>query len=545
MPGLPVCGILLLSKLLQPVFQRYIAGNCSGPVLHSAIDFKKYNSFYGPAANRQVVYSLHKGVCCGCGEPIALDGFHVGHIIAQKEAAEFEVRFPGLDVHNLLNLHLLCPKCNFATNEHVMVSEFMLQRIYSQNARIITSRASKFMTTKAGAPSPELLALLTAPPAGVPRHERTRNPRLIPVTEHLRTKAAEHGIVVIDEARLRFPSIQIPVKLFPSPAYVLALGGLSYSLWREQDLYAAIRPVLSAQVWFTGGCYGAWVAMVRKQADHGQLWIRVDQNGTLTGTYCQGPDARAVRDHVRDQIRARAIRPDEAWIAIPNDPPLDVIEYQYESRTFKDLEDLANEVNRTAQVLASGAIFGNFVGSKVYLARNQFGRDAELPGAEEAYSIFRHSSKLDKCASINWARAQKAAVKQIPPELRDIYDFEAVYKVDEIRALNEYLSARYCAIKAFLIEKVAQRQKRYYAGLHLGADLIERLLPLPVPEVFLRMTPIEDRFYLPGRSPDVVAREMAESDRIYAIHREQMDRHKAEFRGRAKRLKQELARRSA
>ncbi|MGN7985492.1 HNH endonuclease [Burkholderia sp. 22313] len=101
--------------------------------------FVQYNGFYGKPHCRSVVFHLYKGECVTCHRQIEGANFHVAHIIARSHPAVMEKYFSYLDVDNLLNLKLCCPRCNIKESNFV-VDALMLQGAFNSSARVISSR---------------------------------------------------------------------------------------------------------------------------------------------------------------------------------------------------------------------------------------------------------------------------------------------------------------------------------------------------------------------------------------------------------------------
>lgn len=101
------------------------------------------------------MYRLYKGVCQGCGKDPLGSVFHLGHIIPQSHAEEFENWFPGLNVDNLLNLHLLCATCNAKQTNVYIHSPFRLNQLFAQSAAAISRRLSKVAAAHDRQPSIE------------------------------------------------------------------------------------------------------------------------------------------------------------------------------------------------------------------------------------------------------------------------------------------------------------------------------------------------------------------------------------------------------
>jgi hypothetical protein len=106
-------------------------------------DFAKFANFYGRPDCREVVYRLYRKVCQGCRDNLAdRDDYVTGHIIARRHRKQFEELFPGLEVDNLLNLHLLCQRCNVKQSAYHFESAFFLNQVFKESARAIDLRYS-------------------------------------------------------------------------------------------------------------------------------------------------------------------------------------------------------------------------------------------------------------------------------------------------------------------------------------------------------------------------------------------------------------------
>ncbi|NYH23817.1 HNH endonuclease [Paraburkholderia bryophila] len=102
-------------------------------------DFVQYNGFYGKPHCRSVVFHLYGGECATCHRQIERGNFHVAHIIARSHPTLMEKYFSYLDVDNLLNLKLSCPRCN-SKESNFVVDALMLQGAFNSSARVISSR---------------------------------------------------------------------------------------------------------------------------------------------------------------------------------------------------------------------------------------------------------------------------------------------------------------------------------------------------------------------------------------------------------------------
>lgn len=110
----------------------------------NASDFLAHNRFYRRQDCRQFVYRLYHRTCQGCRADLSQrDDYVSGHIIAQRHAELFEQLFPGLDVDNLLNLHLLCQPCNVRQSAYHFDSPFFLNQVFKESARAIQLRYTK------------------------------------------------------------------------------------------------------------------------------------------------------------------------------------------------------------------------------------------------------------------------------------------------------------------------------------------------------------------------------------------------------------------
>ena len=106
-------------------------------------EFSSFNGFYKTAAARQVIYDLYKGKCVATGRKIDLADADIGHIIPQSDPAYFEEMFPGLDVHNIINLQLLHASENRKVGNTYIKNPLFLAPAFAYTARIVRSRYHK------------------------------------------------------------------------------------------------------------------------------------------------------------------------------------------------------------------------------------------------------------------------------------------------------------------------------------------------------------------------------------------------------------------
>jgi hypothetical protein len=95
---------------------------------------------------REIVYGIYKGQCAATGEHISINEADVGHIVPQSESDFFESLYPGLDVHNLINLHLLRKGINRRNSNGIVLSPLAIHNAISYSAKLIDRRLDK--TTK-------------------------------------------------------------------------------------------------------------------------------------------------------------------------------------------------------------------------------------------------------------------------------------------------------------------------------------------------------------------------------------------------------------
>jgi len=112
-------------------------------MIYQPEEFIEFDNYYNKSSYRRVVFKLYKGICQGCNTPIEDTAtYQVGHIIPKSEAAYFKEKFIYLDVHNLLNLRLLCTTCKQKSSNHLLYGH-LLQEVFNYSAKVITTRLSK------------------------------------------------------------------------------------------------------------------------------------------------------------------------------------------------------------------------------------------------------------------------------------------------------------------------------------------------------------------------------------------------------------------
>jgi hypothetical protein len=106
-------------------------------------EFGKFNGFYKTSDARQIIYDLYKGKCASTGKKIALADADIGHIIPQSDPAYFESMFPGLDVHNIINLQLLKAGENRKVGNTYVKNPLFLATAYAYTTRLVRTRLHK------------------------------------------------------------------------------------------------------------------------------------------------------------------------------------------------------------------------------------------------------------------------------------------------------------------------------------------------------------------------------------------------------------------
>lgn len=107
------------------------------------------NGYYSRPECRDIVYRLYKGKCQGrCQREIALHESDVGHIIPQTKPELLASIFPGIDIHNLINLQLLCQKCNRSVSNVIIEDPLFLNNALGYSMRVVEARLHKVVSKK-------------------------------------------------------------------------------------------------------------------------------------------------------------------------------------------------------------------------------------------------------------------------------------------------------------------------------------------------------------------------------------------------------------
>lgn len=106
-------------------------------------EFSRFNGFYKAANARQIIYDLYKGKCAATGRKIDLAEADIGHIIPQSDPGSFEKMFPGLDVHNIINLQLLKASENRKVGNTYAESPLLLATAFAYTIRLVRTRYHK------------------------------------------------------------------------------------------------------------------------------------------------------------------------------------------------------------------------------------------------------------------------------------------------------------------------------------------------------------------------------------------------------------------
>lgn len=108
--------------------------------------YKQYNGFYQRSDVRQIIYDLYKGKCAYTGEAIPLAEADVGHIVPQSKPELFSSLYPGLNVDNVLNLHLIRRSVNIRNSNSVVGSPLAIHNAISFSAKLVDQRLSKVLS---------------------------------------------------------------------------------------------------------------------------------------------------------------------------------------------------------------------------------------------------------------------------------------------------------------------------------------------------------------------------------------------------------------
>jgi hypothetical protein len=102
--------------------------------------YERYNGFYRRANMRKVIYELYDGKCAATGQPINLDEADIGHIVPRSRGDIFEHLYPGLDVDNAINLHLLASWVNKRNNDAFMPAPLVIHNSVSFAASLVSTK---------------------------------------------------------------------------------------------------------------------------------------------------------------------------------------------------------------------------------------------------------------------------------------------------------------------------------------------------------------------------------------------------------------------
>jgi hypothetical protein len=69
----------------------------------------------------------------------------VGHIVPRSRPEVFEALYPGLDIDNVVNLHLITKNVNRRNGNSVILSPLAIHNAISYSARVVGSRLPKLL----------------------------------------------------------------------------------------------------------------------------------------------------------------------------------------------------------------------------------------------------------------------------------------------------------------------------------------------------------------------------------------------------------------
>ena len=110
--------------------------------------YERYNGFYRRPDVRETLYDLYGGKCAATGEEIALSDAEVGHIVPRSQPGLFESLYPGLDVDNAINLHLISKDVNRRNRDGLAPSPHAIHNAISYSARLVENRLPKLMMAR-------------------------------------------------------------------------------------------------------------------------------------------------------------------------------------------------------------------------------------------------------------------------------------------------------------------------------------------------------------------------------------------------------------
>lgn len=115
------------------------------------IDLKRltqFNGFYNRPDAGDLMYALYEGICQATNQKIDRASAHIGHIVPQASADLFEKLYPGLDVHNAINLHLISAQVNCRNSAYFIPSPAAIHHTICDTARRIHFLLSKLTQPK-------------------------------------------------------------------------------------------------------------------------------------------------------------------------------------------------------------------------------------------------------------------------------------------------------------------------------------------------------------------------------------------------------------
>lgn len=110
-----------------------------------AVEYGRYNGFYRRADVRKVFYDLFKGKCAATGDQISLHDAEVGHIVPRSRPEVFEALYPGLDVDNAINLHLISKDVNRRASDGIVPSPHAIHNAVSFSAKRVDQKLAKIL----------------------------------------------------------------------------------------------------------------------------------------------------------------------------------------------------------------------------------------------------------------------------------------------------------------------------------------------------------------------------------------------------------------
>lgn len=192
--------------------------------INSAADYQHLNGFYRRAECRELVYLLYKKTCQGCQANLENRRDYVsGHIIPRRFPDEFEKYFPGLDVDNLLNLYLLCTRCNIKQSAYFLAFDHVQGQFFKQSARVIDLRYNRLITH--ASQDRQALVLRTLPFAALASRDSVWAVAREPVLVAVKGLLALQGWPACDEDQLISDAIK------SSTVRALAIYGYGGTAW--------------------------------------------------------------------------------------------------------------------------------------------------------------------------------------------------------------------------------------------------------------------------------------------------------------------------